>query len=113
MASVHEKLKDYVESWLQKNPPVIGGGRRTIIMPEPQPEDARDLYETKGDVKEGFVRAEITHRCWASKDGYTAIRLFKGDVVDLPDAEFAILYERNWAREPWKPNLGKTKPQAS
>ena len=113
MASLKEQVQTYLDEYVKKNPPVAGGGRRTIIMPEPQPEDARELFNTEGPVKEGFVRAEITQRCWASKDGFTAIRLFKGDIVDLPDAEFAILYERNWAREPWKPNLGKTKPQAS
>lgn len=108
--------REHVQSALEKIiaenklPPIVGGGgRRTVIIPEPQPEDARPLFTTEGPVKEGCTRAEITKRCWASKDGQANIRLFKGDVVDIPDAEFAILYERNWAREPWKPNPAKTK----
>lgn len=97
-------------------PPMIGGGRRTVIIPEPQPEDERPLFKTEGPVKEGCVRAEMTKRCWASKDGFSAIRVFKGDVIDIPEAEFAIFYERNWAKEPWKkqsePAPAQTKPRA-
>lgn len=113
MATWREKVQSYLEEYMAKNPPIIGGGRRTIIVPEPQPEDARPLFETEGPVKDGLVRAEITRRCWGSKDGQTAIRLFKGDIVDIPEAEFAKLYERNWAREPWKPSQEKTKQQAA
>lgn len=111
MATWREKVQSYLEEYLAKHPQT-GGGRRTILMPEPQPEDARDVFVTEGPVKDGLVRAEITRRCWGSKDGQIAIRLFKGDIVDIPEAEFAKLYERNWAREPWKPNPGKTKSQA-
>ena len=100
--------REYVQTELEriiaegKLPHMIGGGRRTIIIPEPQPEDERPLFNTEGEVKAGCVRAEITRRCWASKDGNVAIRVFKGDVIDIPEAEFATFYERNWAREPWK-----------
>lgn len=69
----------------------------------PKPEDARPLFEAKGEVKEGFIRAEITGRVWASNN----LRLFKGDVVDLSEADFELLYKLEKARQPWKPNLKK------
>ena len=43
-------------------------------------------------------------------------RVFTGDVIDIPEADFAKLYEKQWAREPqkpWKPSLEKTKSQAA
>ena len=132
MANVQEKLKEYIDDYLKTHPPVPG--RRTIIMPQPQPEDERPRYKTEGEVPAGFVRAEVCRpnrmdgdrverlgSYWATvkhQDKSSAFleRVFTGDVVDIPEAEFAKLYEKQWAREPqkpWKPNLEKTKPQAA
>ncbi|MDP1702592.1 MAG: hypothetical protein Q8L53_16770 [Aestuariivirga sp.] len=69
----------------------------------PKPEDARPLHDTKGDVPEGMVRAEVIKRCWASNNK----RLFAGDVVDLSEADFELLNERNFVKAQWKPSLKK------
>ena len=68
----------------------------------PKPEDARPLFVAKGETPDGFVRAEVIKRCWSSKQ-----RLFAGDVVDLSEEDFALLYERNFVKQPWKPSLKK------
>ncbi len=109
-------------------PPIIGGGRRTIVIPEPRPEDERPRYKTEGEVPEGYVRADISrpvgsdgrlgsfwvHVKHQDKTNHVLERVFTGDIVDIPENEFVKLYERNWVREPWKPKASeKTKPQAA
>ena len=69
----------------------------------PKPEDARALFTAKGEVPEGKVRAEVTHRCWASKNDSHVERLFVGDVWDFTEAEFEVLDKRNWVKQQWKP----------
>ena len=124
-----EKVQEYLGEYLKNNPPIIGGGRRTVIMPEPRPEDERPPYAAEGEVPEGYSRAEITRPNYDQHDpnsrkgsfwvhvkhqGQNPVleRVFKGDIVDIPDAEFEKLMERNWVREPWKPNPAKTKQAA-
>ena len=63
----------------------------------PKPEDRRPLFKATGEVKEGFIRAEIIKRCWASNN----LRLFKGDIVDISESDFELLNERNFAKQPW------------
>lgn len=134
MASWKEQVQAYLDEYIKKNPPVIGGGRRTIIMPMPQPEDERPRYKTEGETPAGYVRGEICRpnhfngdkverlgSVWATvkhqdKPNPVLERVFTGDVIDIPEAEFAKLYEKNWVREPqkpWKPSLEKTKQQAA
>lgn len=73
----------------------------------PKPEDARPLYKATGEVPEGKVRAEVTRRCWASKNEHHVERLFVGDVWDFVEAEFEVLDKRNWVKQQWKPSLKK------
>lgn len=135
MASWREQVQEYLDKWLEKNPPVIGGGRRTIIMPEPRPEDKRPRYRAEGEVPEGFTRAEVVRPNYdqndpASRKGSFWVhckhqdksnpvneRVFNGDIVDIPDAEFEKLYAKNWVREPREPQQPWTKkdkkPQAA
>ena len=130
MANWREKVNEYLADYMKTHPPVIGGGRRTVIMPEPRPEDDRMPYAAEGDVPEGYTRAEICRPNYDQNDptsrkgsfwvhvkhqgqGPVLERVFKGDIVDIPDAEFAALYDRNWVREPWKPSPAKTKQQAA
>ena len=131
MASTDEKLRNYLAEYMKANPPVIGGGRRTIIMPEPRPEDKRPTYKAEGDVPDGYTRGEIVrpnydpsdpngrkgsvwvHVKHAEKTNHVLERVFRGDIVDIPDAEFVKLYERNWVRQPWNPKENVKKPQAA
>ena len=122
MASIHEKLQEFV-AWAKENPSlvktVIGeNGRRTMIMPAPRPEDDREPYKAQGPVPEGYTRAEIVrpnydqndpngrkgsfwvHVKHPDKTNHVLERVFRGDIVDIPDAEFEKLYERMWVREP-------------
>ena len=73
----------------------------------PKPEDARPLFTAKGEVPEGKVRGEVTHRCWASKNDTYIERLFVGDVFDFFEAEFEVLDKRNWVKAQWKPTIKK------
>ena len=135
MASWREQVQEYLDNYMKTNPPIIGGGRRTIIMPEPRPEDKRPKYNATGDVPEGFVRAEIVRpnydqndpnsrkgSFWVNvrhQDNPNAVleRVFNGDIVDIPDAQFEKLYAKNWVREPreaQQPWIKKDKkPQAA
>lgn len=132
MANVREKLTEFMKEYIKNNPPIIGGGRRTIVMPEPRPEDVREPYRFEGAVPDGFTRAEVVRpnydqtdpngrkgSFWVNvrhpgKSSVTLERVFRGDVVDIPDDEFEKLMERNWVREPWtKKSLASTKPQAA
>lgn len=129
MANVREYVQNALKEFVAQNPPVPGGGRRTLIVPEPQPEDARERYKAEGEVPEGFMRAEICRpnrmegeklyrlgSFWATvkHHGKSPVleRVFTGDVVDIPDDEFAKFYAKNWVRQPWQPKE-KTKPQAA
>lgn len=74
----------------------------------PKPEDARPLFKAEGDVKEGYVRAEVignhNGRCYASND----LRLFRGDVIDLTESDFEGLYAKNYVKQLWtKPSVKK------
>ena len=129
MANWREKITEYLDEYMKTHPPVIGGGRRTIIMPEPRPEDERPQYKTEGQVLAGFTRAEVVrpnydqsdpngrkgsfwcHVKHQDKANPVLERVFRGDVIDIPDAEFEKLMERNWVREPWTKK--ETKPQAA
>ena len=132
MADVREKLNEYLKEYLKANPPIIGGGRRTIVMPEPRPEDVRDPYKATGDVPAGHTRAEVVrpnydqtdpngrkgsfwvHVMHPGKSNAVLERVFRGDVVDIPDNEYEMLMDRNWVREPWtKKPPEKTKLQAA
>jgi len=129
MPSLDEKLRTYLAEYMKTNPPVIGGGRRTIVMPAPRPEDDREPYKAQGPVPEGYTRAEVVrpnydqndpngrkgsfwvHVKHPDKTNHVLERVFKGDIVDIPDAEFEKLIERNWVRQPWTKK--ETKPQAA
>jgi hypothetical protein len=72
-------------------------------IPPPQPEDKRPLHKAEGEVPAGFVRAEVLRRCWSSKE-----RLFKGDIVDLSEADFELMHKREQVRQQWiKPTAKK------
>ncbi len=68
----------------------------------PKPEDARPLFKAEGEVAKGKVRVEIiggpNGRVYASDD----LRLFKGDLVDLSEADAELLCGLNFAKIPWK-----------
>lgn len=132
MANVRELVKGFVEEFVAQNPHQPGMGRRKIFMPEPRPEDERPPYKADGEVPEGYTRAEIikpnvdqndpasrkgafwTHVMHQGKTSHVLERVFSGDIVDIPDAEFEVLIKRNWVREPWKPKApGATKQQAA
>ncbi len=119
--------QDHVRAELEKMiesgnlPPMIGGGRRTILIPEPRPEDERPRYKTEGEVPDGYMRGEVSKPAnaegrlggfWAHvkhQDVANPIleRVFTGDVIDIPENEYEIVYKKNWIKTPWK----KTEPK--
>lgn len=115
MANVREMVKQFVDEYVAQNPPTQAG-RRTIYMPAPRPEDEREAYLTEGPVPEGFTRVEIIKpmidpneptasrkgACWATckhgENGPRNERVFTGDIVDIPDKEYEVLFKRNWVK---------------
>lgn len=130
MANVREMVKKFVDEYVEKNPPTAGG-RRKIYMPAPRPEDEREPYITEGPVPEGYTRAEITkpmvdpNEPGASRKGGVWVsckhpdnanprteRVFTGDIVDIPNDQYAILDKRNWVKPCQTKAPDATKPRA-